>query len=170
MNKPFFIRLYGSALRSMPSHVCQRDRAEMVDAFAEMWRSAKGPQERRRWIMAVVLSFPRLLLAEWWDAMSDTYYVAPFGSAHPVRFGATRTRTPVSSIPVRLRPLALALVVCALASRAASASADALFLSSLVHLATVFAALSFFMIVACSNATNLLSPHTANRCPTLPSI
>src|SRR5687767_4226757 len=139
MSAPMVARLYRSVLRSLPDHVCQQDLSEMVNAFAEMWRDARGLRQRGRVIMAVILPFPRLWIAEWWDAMSDLYPRAPVG-----------TPTPLPPVPVRVRPLTLALVVCAMASR--FVSADALFFSSInefVPLVTAFfGGLAFFIVVA----------------------
>ena len=156
MSTPMVARLYRSILRSLPDHVGQRDLAEMVDAFAEMWRDARGLRQRGRVIMAVMLPFPRLWVAEWWDAMTT-----PVGMAHAARMEATRTPTPLPPVPVRARPLALALVICALASRVVSV--EALFFSSFHEFAVLVSAflggLAVFLVIACSNAASLLKPH-----------
>jgi hypothetical protein len=64
-----------------------------------------------------------------------------------------------------VRPLTLALVICAMASRVVSA--DALFFSSLnefvVLVTAFFGGLAFFVVVACANAASLLKPHAAIR-------
>jgi hypothetical protein len=154
MSASVVARLYRSVLRSLPDHVSPQDRSEMVDELAEMWRDARGPRQKGRVIMAVILPLPRLWIAEWWDALTDSYSGVPVG-AHAARIVATRTPTP---LPVRARPLTLALVVCAMASRIVSV--EALFFSSTSEFAAqvtaFFGGLAFFIMVACSNTARLL--------------
>ena len=163
MSAPMVVRFYKSVLRSLPDHVCQQDLSEMVDAFAEMWRDARGLRQRGRVIMAVIVPFPRLWIAEWWDAMTDLYSGASVGVAHAARMEASRT--PLPPVPVRVRRLTLALVIYAVASRVVSA--EALFFAStyeFVALVTAFfGGLAFFIVVACSNAASLLKAHAAIR-------
>ena len=160
------VRLYRSALRSLPDHVCEQDRSEMVDELADMWRDARGLRQKGRVIMGVTLPFPRLWIAEWWDALTDVYSRVPLGTAKAVRMEATQTPTPLPPVPVRVRPLTLALVVYAMASRVASTAIEALFFSSINELAVLgtafFGGLAFFIVVACANAASLLRPHSAN--------
>jgi hypothetical protein len=151
MSTPLVARFYRSVLRFLPAHVGQQDRSDMVDALSQMWWDAHGPRRRGRVIRAAILGFPRLWIAEWWDAMTDPYAGAPFGIPHATR---------LSPLPVRVRPLTLALVVCAIASR--FLSVDALFFSSAsefaVQVTAFLGGLAFFVMVACSNAASLLKP------------
>jgi hypothetical protein len=147
-------------LRSLPDRVRQRDLSEMVDAFSAMWRDARGLRQKGRVLVVVLLPFPRLWIAEWWDAMTDLDSGAAAGMAHAARVEATRTATRLVPLPVRVRPLTLALVVCAMASR--FVSAEALFFSSLsefvAQVTAFFGGLAFFVVVASANAAGLLKP------------